>query len=210
MIAEGSAKANRARDEATQRVASSWCIRGPIEGNPASSIFVFGNRPGVFLHAPLCGLAPSYLVFLPGITQERCLKPPGPNLMLGGISPCAILWRGVHPCWLSPPNGDLGSTQILTRQCGAKSQSVSQLTNSGTAPTRKSRHFLTTRMEPLGFIMLLTQNKAVHMELSFCQSFQLKQSLGGYMMGTTMGFPTRTVEALAPRSRHRMPWMHPQ
>jgi hypothetical protein len=32
-------------------------------------------------------------------------------------------------------NDDLGSTQILTRQYGAKSQTVSQLANPGTIPT---------------------------------------------------------------------------
>jgi hypothetical protein len=34
-------------------------------------------------------------------------------------------------------NGDPGSTQILTRHCGAKSQNVSQLANLGTTPTRQ-------------------------------------------------------------------------
>jgi hypothetical protein len=37
------------------------------------------------------------------------------------------------------------------------------------------------------------------MELSLCLSFYLRCSLGGYMVGTTAGFPVRTVEALAPR-----------
>jgi hypothetical protein len=32
---------------------------------------------------------------------------------------------------------DPDSTQILTRHCGAKSQTISQLTNSGPTPTRK-------------------------------------------------------------------------
>jgi hypothetical protein len=34
-------------------------------------------------------------------------------------------------------HGDLDSTQILTQHYGAKSQTVSQLTNSGTIPTRQ-------------------------------------------------------------------------
>jgi hypothetical protein len=54
-------------------------------------------------------------VFLPGITQERRLKPPSPNLaQVGGgaegISPYLILWRGTCPGYLSPGNGDTGST----------------------------------------------------------------------------------------------------
>jgi hypothetical protein len=48
--------------------------------------------------------------------------------------------------------------------------------------------------------MSSVQNKAVHMELSFCLSFYLRRSLGGYTVGTTMGFLVLTVEALAPRS----------
>jgi hypothetical protein len=53
----------------------------------------------------------------------------------GGISPCLILWRGVFLGWLSPPNGDPDSTEILTWHCGTKSQTISQLANSGTAPS---------------------------------------------------------------------------
>jgi hypothetical protein len=64
------------------------------------------------------------LVFPPGITWETCLKWRGPDLM-GGTSPYLILWRGTCPGCLSPMNGDLGSTQILTRHCGANSQTVS-------------------------------------------------------------------------------------
>jgi hypothetical protein len=37
-----------------------------------------------------------------------------------------------------PPNGDLGSTQILTRHYGAQLQTTSQLTSSGTTPSRMS------------------------------------------------------------------------
>jgi hypothetical protein len=74
-------------------------------------------------------------VFPLGITQDSRLKPPGPDLM-GGISPCLVLWRGACHGWLSPVNGDPGCTQILTRHCGARSQIISQLVNSGTTPTR--------------------------------------------------------------------------
>jgi hypothetical protein len=68
------------------------------------------------------------------------VKPPSPDLMEGGggISPCLILWRGTFPGWLSLPNGDLGSTQILTRHFDAQSQIVSQLVSSGTTPSSKS------------------------------------------------------------------------
>jgi hypothetical protein len=75
-------------------------------------------------------------VFLPGITRERHLKPLGSDLIRGGISPCLILWRGACPSWLSHLNDDPGSSQILSQHCGAKSQTVSQLANSGTMPTR--------------------------------------------------------------------------
>jgi hypothetical protein len=34
-------------------------------------------------------------------------------------------------------NSDLGSTQILTQHCGAQSQIISQLMNSGIVPTRQ-------------------------------------------------------------------------
>jgi hypothetical protein len=46
---------------------------------------------------------------------------------VGGISPYLFLWIGMCPSYLSPPNGDLGSTQILTLHFGAQSQTVSQL-----------------------------------------------------------------------------------
>jgi hypothetical protein len=76
-------------------------------------------------------------VFLLAITRERCLKPPNLDLIGGGISPCLILWEAACPGWLSPMNGDPGSTEILTRHCGAKSLTVNQLANSGTTPTRQ-------------------------------------------------------------------------
>jgi hypothetical protein len=96
------------------------------------------------------------------------MKPPDPDLMGGGISPCLVLWKGTFPGWLSPLNCDPSSTQILTRHYGAQSQPVSQLENSGTtltskfpqlSPSRLSKHLrtgsvqmplhiLTSRMEP--------------------------------------------------------------
>jgi hypothetical protein len=66
-------------------------------------------------------------------------------------------------------------------------------------------YILTTQTEPLGFIKLSTHYQAVHMELSLQLSFYLRRSLGGYMVGTTTGFPVKIVEALAPQSHRRIP-----
>jgi hypothetical protein len=66
-------------------------------------------------------------------------------------------------------------------------------------------YILTTQMEPWDFIKLSAHNQAVHMELSLQLSFYLRRSLGGYMVGTTTGFPVKIVEALAPQSRRRIP-----
>jgi hypothetical protein len=66
------------------------------------------------------------------------MKPPGSDLIRGGIDPCLVLWRGTFHGFLSPPNGYLGFTQILTRHYDAQFQTVSQLTRSGTTPTSKS------------------------------------------------------------------------
>jgi hypothetical protein len=43
------------------------------------------------------------------------------------------------------------------------------------------------------------------MELSRRLSFQLRHSLGGYTVGTTIGFQVTIVEALAPLPHHRIP-----
>jgi hypothetical protein len=40
------------------------------------------------------------------------------------------------------------------------------------------------------------------MELSLRLSFYLRRSLGGYTVGTNMGYLVEIVEALAPQSRH--------
>jgi hypothetical protein len=65
-------------------------------------------------------------------------------------------------------------------------------------------HFLTIWMELWGFIKSSVQNKAIHMEHSLRLSFQLRRSLGGYTVGTTVGFRVTTVEALARRHHHRI------
>jgi hypothetical protein len=64
---------------------------------------------------------------------------------------------------------------------------------------RMLHHILTTRMELSGFIKLLAQNKVVHIEPSLRLSFYLRHSLGGYTVGTTVGFPVKIMEALAPQ-----------
>jgi hypothetical protein len=51
-----------------------------------------------------------------------------------------------------------------------------------------SHHILTTQMEPRGFIKPSASNQAVYMELSLHLSFYLKRNLGGYTVGTTIGF----------------------
>ena len=85
---------------------------------------------------PLCvGWHLVIRVFPIGITWERRMKLPGPDLPRGGIIPCLVLCRGTYPCSLSPTHGDPDSTQILTRYYGAKSQTISHLTNTGTTPT---------------------------------------------------------------------------
>jgi hypothetical protein len=43
---------------------------------------------------------------------------------------------------------------------------------------------------------------SIHIELSLRLSFYLRHKLGGYMVGTTMGFPIEIVEVLDPES-HR-------
>jgi hypothetical protein len=94
---------------------------------------------GMFLSCPFvwAGIEPSR--FSARIIRERHVKPPDPDLIgEGGISLYLILWRGTCPSWLSPPNGDLSSTQILTRHCGAQSLTLSQLVISRTTPSSKS------------------------------------------------------------------------
>jgi hypothetical protein len=121
----------------TQRVASIWHIRGPIEGNRHPQALYLSSGLEVSFMPLRVGWHLAIWVSQPGITWERRLKPPGPDLMRGGgISPYLILGRGAYPGWFSPSKGDPGSTQVLTQHYGAKSQIVSQLTNSETTSTR--------------------------------------------------------------------------
>jgi hypothetical protein len=185
------------RDEETQRVASSWHIRSPIKGIQHPQALYLSLDWEVSFTPLRVGWHRAVRFFPLGITQERRLKPPGLDLTGGGgIGPYLVLWRRTCLGWLSPVNGDPGSTQILTRHCGAQSQTVSQLESSGTTPTGKSpqfspsglskhlrtgsvrmpHHILTTRMEPWGFIKSSTQTYIAHMKLSLrlCFSAQAK------------------------------------
>jgi hypothetical protein len=54
-------------------------------------------------------------------------------------------------------------------------------------------------MELWGFFKSLVLYLSVYME----------HSLEGYMVNTTAGFPVKIVEALAPSSRHQIPWKCP-
>jgi hypothetical protein len=152
------------------------------------------------------------------------VKPPDLDLIegRGALASCLILWRGTCPGWLSPPNGDPGSTQILTRHYSAQSQIISQLKSSRAMLTSKfpqpspsglskrlrtgsmqmAHHILTTWTEPWGFIELSASNQTVHMELNLRLSFYLRRSLEGYIVGTTKGFLVEIMEALSPPSRH--------
>jgi hypothetical protein len=173
-----------------------------------SSSFVSEARPRGFLHAPPCGLAPSHPGFPARDYLGQMLETTWVIFDQGGISPYLIIWRGACPGWLSPPNDDPGSTQILTQHCGVKSQAVSQLVNLGTVPTSKSPlfspfessehlgtgpacmpcHILTTRIGLWGFIKSSAQTYRVHMELCLHLNFQLMHSLRGYTVHTTTGF----------------------
>jgi hypothetical protein len=116
----------------------------PHRGDPASSSFISESRPRGFLHTPMwADISPSG--FSARITWERSTKPPI-SYLIGGISPCLILWRATCPGWLSPPKGDPGSTQILTWHFGAQSQTISQLASSGTTPSIKSSQFSPSRL----------------------------------------------------------------
>jgi hypothetical protein len=66
-------RAARARDEVTQRVATSWHIWSPIEGircPQASYLSLDQEIPFM----PLCGLASSRLGFLRGLHREEARK----------------------------------------------------------------------------------------------------------------------------------------
>jgi hypothetical protein len=55
-------------------------------------------------------------------------------------------------------------------------------------------------MESWDFIKSSVLYLSVHMELSLCLRFYLRRSLRSYMVGTTVGFPVKIMEALAPQS----------
>jgi hypothetical protein len=112
--------------------------RAPSRGYPTSSCFVSESQMGCFLHTHLCGLASSHPGFPTRDYSGKSLETtwPGFDQADGGVmSPCLIHWIGTCSSWLSPTNDDPSSTQILTRHCGARSQTVIQLRNSGTTPT---------------------------------------------------------------------------
>jgi hypothetical protein len=71
-------------------------------------------------------------------------------------------------------------------------------------------HILTIQMESWGFIKSSALYQSVQMELSLCLSFYLMHNLGGCTMSTTMRFPAKDVEALAPQSCHRILQKYPQ
>jgi hypothetical protein len=71
-----------------------------------------------------------------------------------------------------------------------------------TGSVRILHHILTTWMEPWDFIKLSALYLSVHIELSLHLSFYLTRNLGGYTVGTTVGFSVKIVEALASQS-HR-------
>jgi hypothetical protein len=130
-------RATRLSYEVTQRVASSWRIRRPIEGTryPQAS-YLSPDQEVSF--KPFMWSSIKSSRFSAGIAWERLTKPSGPDLIgAGGICPCPILWRGTGPGWLSPTNSDLGSTQILTQHYSAQSQTVSLLESSVTTLTSK-------------------------------------------------------------------------
>jgi hypothetical protein len=82
------ASTTRARDEATQRMANRWHIRGPIEGtrHPQAS-YLSLDREVFFTHLRVSWHRAVW-IFLLGITRERRLKPPGPDLTgRGALAP---------------------------------------------------------------------------------------------------------------------------
>jgi hypothetical protein len=110
-------RATRARDEVTWRVACSWCTRCPIEGTRyPQALYQSPDQEVSFTplhvdwHQAIWGFHWDYS----RMTHETTW--PGFD---GGIGPYLILWRGTCSGWLSIPNGDPGSTQIMTRHCGA-------------------------------------------------------------------------------------------
>jgi hypothetical protein len=95
LVGSAPPRANRARDKAKQRVASSWHTRGPSEETQhPQALYLSLGREVSF--TPLReGWHLVVWIFPLGNTQEILLKPPCPNLIGGGggISPHMVLWR---------------------------------------------------------------------------------------------------------------------
>jgi hypothetical protein len=92
---------NRARDKATQGVASSWHFLGPHRGDMAPSSFVSESRSGGFLHAPPRGLSPIHPGFPATDYSGKMLETtwPGFGRGEGGIIPYLILWLALTLEW---------------------------------------------------------------------------------------------------------------
>jgi hypothetical protein len=73
-------RADRVRDKATQWVASSWHIRGPIEGTRHPRALYQSPGREVFFMPLRVNWHLAVWVFPIGITWESRLKPPGQNL----------------------------------------------------------------------------------------------------------------------------------
>jgi hypothetical protein len=87
-VGSESPRVNRARDKATHGVANSWRFPRPIKGaRHSQALYLTPSWEVSFM--PLCvGWHLAVRVFPPGITWERHLKPPDPDLIGGGgISP---------------------------------------------------------------------------------------------------------------------------
>jgi hypothetical protein len=77
-------KATKERDEATQAVASSWCIRSPNKGTQHPQASYLRLDRVVFFMPLRVGWHQALQVFPLGISQERCLKSYGLDLTEGG------------------------------------------------------------------------------------------------------------------------------
>jgi hypothetical protein len=139
LVGSAPSGANKARDKVTQRMASSWRYLGPHQGDLASSSFVSESRSGGFLHVPSYGLSSSRLGSLDRDYPRTTCETSRPEFVpgVGGSAPIWSYEEGLCPCWLSPAYADPGSTQILIWHRSAKSQTVIQLMNVGTTPTRQ-------------------------------------------------------------------------
>jgi hypothetical protein len=119
-----SRQSNQSEGRSDTRDGQQLTLSGAHQGDLTPSSFVSGSRSGGFLHTHSCGLAPSRPYFLARDYLRKTLETTWPRFDWGGegIGPYLILWRGACPGWLSPPNGETSSTQILTRHYDAKSR----------------------------------------------------------------------------------------